>query len=71
MNEVEELFRNPNLLIKSIREIQQKQETALNEIQLKLNQITKIKGNLEATNYFQPNSSSFDQKAISLFGSIK
>ena len=37
MNQIEELFRNPNLVIKSIKKKQRKQEESLKDIQLKLN----------------------------------
>jgi hypothetical protein len=68
--ELEETFRQPNLLIETIKEMQQKQEATLSDIQLKLNQITKIQDNLQASNVFRPNLSLFDQ-GTSLFGSIK
>jgi hypothetical protein len=73
LNELEETFRNPNLLIKTIKEMQQKQEESLKEIQLKLNEMTIVKVNSEATNEFKPNVSLFNQKEedTSLFGSIK
>ncbi len=32
LNQIEETFRNPNLLIQSMKEMQQKQEESLNEI---------------------------------------
>ncbi len=68
---MQELFRNPNLLIQTIKEMQQKQEESLNEIQLKLNQMTRIKENLE-TNEFIPNLTLFNQEEDTcLFGSIK
>jgi len=73
LTEIEETFRNPNLLIESIREIQQKQEESLNEIQSKLNQINRVKEFCEETNTFQPNSILLNQKeeTSSLFGSLK
>jgi hypothetical protein len=72
MNEIEELFRNPNLVIKSITELQQKQEDSLKDIQLKLNEMSKIKDDLMKTNEFKPNLSSFNQEEDAcLFGSIK
>ncbi len=72
MNQIEEIFRNPNILIESIKEKQQKQEEYLKEIQSKLNQMTKIKDNLEAKNEFKPNSSFLRQvEDTSLFGSIR
>jgi exosome complex RNA-binding protein Rrp4 len=45
LNELEETFRNPNLLIKTIKEMQQKQEESLKEIQLKLDEMTIVKVN--------------------------
>jgi hypothetical protein len=72
LNQIEDAFRNPNLLIQSIKDMQQKQETALNAIQSKLNQMTLVKDTLIATNYFQPTFSPINQEGgTSLFGSIK
>ncbi len=72
MNEVEETFRHPNLLIEAIKEMQQKQEQSLNEIQIKLNEMNQVKDHLTATNYFLPTFSSFNQEEETLiFGSIK
>jgi hypothetical protein len=73
LNQIEETFRNPNLLIQSIKEMQQKQETALNAIQSKLNEITLVKDTLIATNYFQPTFSPINQEGetSTLFGLIK
>ncbi len=69
---IEETFRNPNLLIETIIEMQRKQDESLREIQLKLNEINQVKDNLKASNEFQPNLSLFDQEEDnSLFGSIK
>jgi predicted nucleic acid-binding Zn-ribbon protein len=71
LNEIEDTFRNTDLLIQSIKEMQQKKEESLSEIQLKFNQMSKIKDNLMATNHFKPNLSSCNQKEdTSLFGSI-
>jgi hypothetical protein len=69
LNEIEELFRSPNLLIESIREMQRKQEESLNEFQLKLNEMNQVKEFCEETNGFQPNLSAFNQE--DLFGSLK
>jgi hypothetical protein len=72
LNQIEDAFRHPNLLIQSIKDMQQKQETALNDIQSKLNEITIVKDTLIATNYFQPTFSPINQEEeTSLFGSIK
>jgi hypothetical protein len=56
LNETEELFRDPNLLIESIRDMQQKQKESLKDIQLKLNQINQVKDDLKATLFFISNS---------------
>jgi hypothetical protein len=70
--EIEETFRNSNILISTIKELQQKQEESLFEIQFKLNQINRVKDNLDATNNFKPNFSPFNQEEeTSLFGWIK
>jgi hypothetical protein len=71
LNQIEETFRDPNLLIQTIKEMHQKQEESLNEIQFKLTEMTKIKDNLKVTNEFKSNLSSLNPKETSLFGSIK
>jgi hypothetical protein len=72
MNQIKELFRNPNLVRKSIKEMQRKQEESLKDITLKLNEMSKIKDDLMKTNDFKPNLSSFNQEEDAcLFGSIK
>jgi 5-methylcytosine-specific restriction endonuclease McrA len=71
LNGIEETFRNPNLLIQTIREMQQKQDESLKNIQLKLNEMNQVRDHLKATNEFQSNSTSFNQNETSLFGSIK
>jgi hypothetical protein len=73
LEEIEELFRNPNLLIQSIKEMQQRQEESLKDIQSKLNEMNQVKEFCEETNTFQPNSILFNQKeeTSSLFGSLK
>jgi predicted nucleic acid-binding Zn-ribbon protein len=52
LEEIEELFRNPNLLIQSIKDLQQRQEESLKEIQSKLNEINQVKVDLKAANEF-------------------
>jgi hypothetical protein len=69
MTKLEDTFRDPNLLIETIREMQQKQEESLNEIQIKLNEIDQVKEFCEETNEFKPNLSLFNQEP--LFGSIR
>jgi hypothetical protein len=71
LNEIEELFRDPNLQIETIKEMHQKQEKSLNEFQLKLNEMTQINDDLKATNEFQPNVSPLNQNETSNFGSLK
>ena len=71
LNEIEYTFRDPNLLIETIREMQQKKEESLNEIQSKLNEINQVKDNLKSIPEFQPNLSLFNQRRTSLFGSFK
>ena len=58
-----EIFRNPNLLLDSITEMQIKQQAATAELKEKLNEITKIKDHLKE---FKPNLS-FDKV---LFGQL-
>jgi 2'-5' RNA ligase len=72
LTEIEDIFRNPNLLIETIREMEQKQHESLNEIQSKLNQINRVKEFCEETNTFQPNSILLNQiETSSLFGLLK
>jgi hypothetical protein len=73
LNEIEATFRQPNLPIQTIQDMQKKQIESLKVIQLKLNQITMVKDHLKATNDFKPTLSSFNQneETTSLFGSIK
>ncbi len=72
LNLIEDTFRNPNLLIETIKEMQRKQDESLRDIQSKFNEINQVKDNLKASNGFQPNLSFFDQtEETSLFGSIK
>jgi len=71
LNQLEDTFRNPNLLIQSIKQVQLKQKESLNEIQFKLNEMTKIKENLEATNEFKPNIFLFNQEEACLSGTIE
>jgi hypothetical protein len=71
LNETEELFRDPNLLIQTIKDMQHKQEESLNEIKFKLNEMNQVKDDIKETHFFVPNLSSFNPKETSLFGSIK
>jgi hypothetical protein len=71
LNEVEETFRNPNILIQSIKEMKQKQEESLKDIQLKLDEMNQVKDDLKASNQFKPNLIPFNQNKTSCFGLIK
>ena len=55
--ETEETFRNPNLVIESIRDIQRKQEESIAELRLKLNEQSQVKDNLIKMNDLKPNLS--------------
>jgi dsDNA-specific endonuclease/ATPase MutS2 len=71
LNEIEELFRDPNLRIEKIKDIQQKQGKSLNEFQSKLNEMNQVKDDLKATNAFQPFNQEEEEEETSLFGSLK
>ena len=66
LNETDESFRNPNLLIESIRDMQRQQEEAIAILKLKLNEQSQVKDNLTRMNEFKPNVS-FSQE---LFGRL-
>jgi hypothetical protein len=72
LNRIEEMFQNTNanLLIQSIKAMQQKIEKSSNVIQFQLNEVNQVYDHLIATNEFKPNLSSFDQDSTSLFGQI-
>jgi hypothetical protein len=59
LNETEETFRNPNLLIESIRDMQRLQEAAIAELKLKLDEQNRLNDELTRTrmNQFKPNLS--------------
>jgi hypothetical protein len=57
LNETEETFRDPNLLIESIREMQRQQEEAVGELKMKLNVQSQVKDELIDMNEFKPNLS--------------
>ena len=65
LKETEDAFRNPNLLIESIREIQLKQEETIAELKLKLNEQSHVKDKLIEMNEFKPNLS-FSTKSFGL-----
>jgi hypothetical protein len=70
LNEQEDTFRHPNLLVETIREMLQTQEESLNSIQFKLNEMNEVKDKLEGKYEFKPSLNS-SQNEASLFGSIK
>jgi hypothetical protein len=55
--ETEDTFRNPNLLIESIRDMQRKQEELISELKLKLDEQSQAKDILINMNEFTPNVS--------------
>ena len=67
LKEAEELFRNPNLLIQSIREMQRQQEEAIVELKSKLDEQSQVKDELTRMNEFTPNVS-FNQDS---FGQLR
>jgi hypothetical protein len=74
LKETEESFRNPNLLIESIREMQCTQEEAITELKLKLNEQSQVKDELIRMNEFKPNVSfnqdSFGQLHLNEYSNI-
>jgi hypothetical protein len=66
LNETEESFRSPNVLIESIREMQRQQEEAIAILKCKLDEQSQVKDNLTRMNDFKPNVS-FSQE---LFGQL-
>ena len=57
LNEIKETFRNPNLLIGTVREMQRKREASLNEIRSKQNELSQQTEHLKESNEFKPNLS--------------
>ena len=55
LKEVEETFRDPNLRIESIQEVQRTKQDAIEIIQAKLSQLNQIKYDLKVSNEFKPN----------------
>ena len=55
LKETEETFRDPNLLIESIREMQRQLEEAITELKLKLDDQKQLKVELIRMNEFKPN----------------
>jgi hypothetical protein len=55
--EIEELFRDPNLLLESIQGLQRKEQDAIGSIRFKLNEMSQIRDNLKVSNKFETNLS--------------
>jgi hypothetical protein len=66
IKETEEAFRNPTLLIESIREMQRNQENAVEMIKIKLDELRQANDHLKESNEFKANLS-FSQNS---FGSL-
>ena len=66
LKDLEETFRNPNILIESIKEMQQKQEENIKILKFKFIEMNQIKNYLKATNEFKPDLN-FN---IDLFGQL-
>jgi hypothetical protein len=67
LKDTEETFRNQNLLIESIREMQWQQETAMARLKLKMDEQSQVKDHLIKMNEFKPNFS-FSQDS---FGQLR
>ena len=63
LKEMEETFRDPNILVKTIEEMNLKQQEAIATIQPHLNEMIQVKEHLKASNEFKPNLN-FDKKFI-------
>ena len=57
LTHVEETFRDPNLLIESIKEMQLNQEDACVQLETNLNELRKVKDYLKNSNDFETNNS--------------
>jgi hypothetical protein len=74
LKETEESFRDPNLLIESIRDMQRQQEKTIEELKSKLDEQSQVKDNLIRMNEFKPNLSfsqdSFGQLYLNEYSGI-
>jgi hypothetical protein len=66
LKEIDDEFRNPNLLIESIKQMQLKQQKDVAEIQIELNKMMQANRNLKASNEFKSDLI-FDKE---LFGTL-
>jgi hypothetical protein len=57
LKETEDTFRNPNLMIQSIQEMQRQQEEAISELKLKLDEQSQVNDHLKEMNQTKPNLS--------------
>jgi hypothetical protein len=64
--QIEEQFRDPNLLLESIQGLQRKEQDAIVSIKLKLNEMSQIRDDFKESNIFETNLS-FSQET---FGTI-
>ena len=64
LKEIEETFRNPNILLKALEEMNLKQKESIDTLKLKLDEMVQVKEYLKAWNEFKPNLT-FDKQ---LFG---
>ncbi len=65
LKETDELFRNPNLLIESIQEMQRQQEETIAELKSNLDEQSQVKNDLVQMNEFKQNLS-FNQDPFGL-----
>jgi len=66
--ELRDQLRNPNLLARTIHEMQSRQNEALKDVQSKLIEINQMKSKLQSTNHFKCDLLSFNQDS---FGSLR
>ncbi len=62
--ELKDQLRNPNLLARTIHEMQSRQNEALNNIQSKLKEMNQIKDKLQSTNHFKSDLLSFNRDSF-------
>jgi hypothetical protein len=70
LKEIEDTFRDPLLVIESIRELKVKQEQTIKTIQLKLNEMNQKNVDLKASNKFKPNLTFSKSLTQFIFGSL-
>ena len=70
LKELEERFRDPHILIKTIEEMNLKQQEAIAAVQLNLKKMAKVIEDLKASNKFEPFLSFRDTNVWSMFGQL-